>query len=108
GGQNVHETVDDLAHVDRALVTTPFAGRDQGRDQLPLLVSEIARVTQLAAVVAAAVLGRPHRGDPLCESGPPPLNHNKFIRFNYSPDRHLENWSAPSMPKTRATRKSWS
>src|SRR5262249_51737601 len=69
GGENVHEPVHDLAHVHRALAAARLARRDQGLDELPLIVSQIARIAQLAAVVTNSVLRRPHRGDPPSESG---------------------------------------
>src|SRR5262249_13833026 len=62
GRENIHEPVHDLAHDHRALVATWLARRDQGLDPLPLVVGQIARIAQLAAVIAGAVLGRPHGG----------------------------------------------
>ena len=64
GGQNVHQAVDDLTHDHGALVATRFAGWYQSFDQLPLLVGQVARIAQLAAVVTDTVLARPHRVTP--------------------------------------------
>lgn len=60
GAQDIHQRVDDLAHVDCALVATSLGRRDQGLDQRPLRVRQVARVAQLAAVIPTAVLCRPH------------------------------------------------
>jgi hypothetical protein len=54
-GLDVHQAVDDVANDDRALVAAPFGGRDQRADQGPLLVRQVARVAQLAAVVARPI-----------------------------------------------------
>src|SRR5262249_20165188 len=62
GRENIHEPIHDLAHDYRALVATWLAPRDQGLDPLPLVVGQIAQIAQLAAVIAGAVLGRPHGG----------------------------------------------
>jgi hypothetical protein len=47
----------------------------------------------LAAVVAAAVLGRPHPG--LLRIGAKPTNHNRFVRLNMFVDGHSKGASAP-------------
>src|ERR1022692_5099796 len=51
-----------------SLATASLAGWDQRLDQSPFVVGQIARISQLAAVVTGAVLARPHRW-PLLESG---------------------------------------
>src|ERR1017187_9609525 len=61
GRENVHEAVDHLPHDHRTLTTASLAWRDQRFDQSPFVVSQITRISQLAAVVAGAVLARPHR-----------------------------------------------
>src|SRR5271169_6647633 len=61
GRENVHEAVHHLTHDHRPLATASFAGRDQRFDQAPFVVGQIARISQLAAVVTGAVLARPHR-----------------------------------------------
>ena len=38
GGQNVHHTIDHFSDVDRAFVAAAFGRRDQGFNELPLLV----------------------------------------------------------------------
>ena len=65
--ENVHQAVHHLPHDHRALATASLAGRDQRFNQSPFGVGQIARISQLAAVVTGAVLARPF-GDPL-ESG---------------------------------------
>jgi len=50
GAQDVHQTVDHLAQIDRPLAAAGLARRDQRRDQRPFLIGQIARITQLVAV----------------------------------------------------------
>src|SRR5450432_3681225 len=61
GRENVHETVHHLPHDHRALASASLARPDQWFDQSPFVVGQIARISQLAAVVTGAVLARPHR-----------------------------------------------
>jgi len=61
GAQHIHHAVDHLAHVDSSLAATSFGRRDQRLDQRPFGVGEIAGIAQPVAVVAMAVLDRPHR-----------------------------------------------
>src|SRR6266404_1250743 len=68
GRENVHEAVHHLPHDHRPLATAGLARRDQRFDQSPFLVGQIARISQIAAVVTGAVLARPHQW-PLLESG---------------------------------------
>src|SRR5450631_3722870 len=51
GRENVHETVHHLPHDHRALASASLARRDQRFDQSPFVVGQIARISQLAAVV---------------------------------------------------------
>src|SRR5207244_12817845 len=60
--------VHHLPHDHRPLATAGLALRDQRFDQSPFLVGQIARISQLAAVVTGAVLARPQQW-PLLESG---------------------------------------
>jgi hypothetical protein len=62
--EDVHQPVDHLAHVNRALVAAAPGGRDQRHHVRPFLVGQIARIAQLAAVVSMTVLWRPHRRPP--------------------------------------------
>jgi hypothetical protein len=61
GREDVHEAVHHLTHVHRPLASARLAGRDQRFDQSPFVVGQIARISQLAAVVTGAVLARLHR-----------------------------------------------
>src|SRR5207248_4122364 len=98
GAQHIHDAVDDLALIGLALAPAMFGGRDERLDQRPLGIGEIARVTEVIAVVAAAVLDRPHGSPP--ESAPPSesqqiqplqaLPANRFKRLMILPDGHLE------------------
>src|SRR5216683_2243140 len=56
GRENVHQAVHHLP-----LATASLARRDQRFNQSPFVVGQIARISQLAAVVTGAVLVRPHR-----------------------------------------------
>ena len=69
GAQDVHQPVDDLAQVHRALVAAALSWRDAGLDQSPLLVGHVTRIAQVATVIAGAGLGRPNRRRLLSESG---------------------------------------
>ena len=59
--QHIHQPVHYLAHVHRALVAASLGTRYRRLDQRPLLISQVAGIAQLAAVVAGTVLGGPHR-----------------------------------------------
>ena len=54
--EHIHDAVDDFAQVDRPLAPASFAGWYARSDELPLGVRQVARVAQLAAVIAGAVL----------------------------------------------------
>ena len=60
GTEHVHQPVDDLADVYRPLVAAALGGRDQGRNERPLLIGQIAGIAQILAIVATTVLVRPH------------------------------------------------
>jgi len=68
--ENIHEAVHDLAYVHLALAAAALCRRDQGPDQRPLRVRDIAGITQTATVVASTIFIRPHLR-PLRESGRP-------------------------------------
>src|SRR5215471_13548902 len=67
--EHVHNAVDDFAYVRGALAASLFRRMDQRRDMLPFFVAQITRVSQMAAVIALAVLDRPHSVAPSRESG---------------------------------------
>jgi hypothetical protein len=87
-GQNVHERVYDLANIDRALVATTLARRNQRLDQFPFFVGQIAWIAQTAAIITPAILYRPHPLLPRIRQRP--LNHKRLTGFNFSPDRQLD------------------
>ena len=71
--QYIHDPVDDLAHIDFPLSPATLCRGNQRRDVRPLLVRQIARITQLVTIV----LGRfshVHIGGP-SRTRPPTLNH---------------------------------
>ena len=59
--QNIHDPIHHFAHVDVALVAAVPGRRNQRFNKRPLVVGQIARISQCAAVVSSAVLRRPHR-----------------------------------------------
>jgi hypothetical protein len=62
--EDVHQTIDDLPHVDRAFVASSLSRRDQRSSKRPFVVGQIARLAKLAAVIAAAVVNGPHCRSP--------------------------------------------
>jgi hypothetical protein len=96
--QNVHQPIDHVAHDNRPLAAATLAGRNQRFDKRPLIVGQIARITQLVAVVARAIFSRPHRhlqndSVPHKESQQIPALQpaafaNRFSRLAKSPDGH--------------------
>ena len=60
GAEHIHDPVDELPLILLPLTAATLGGGDQWRDERPFVVRQITRVTQSAAVVPGAVLGRPH------------------------------------------------
>ena len=77
GAQNIHQAVDDFAHVHRPPVAAALPRRDERLRQRPFLVGQVARIAQLAAVIATPIFIRPHRRIPK-QIRPPCLNHKQF------------------------------
>ena len=73
GAQDIHQPIDDLPLHHRPLVAASLRARDQRADDRPLVVRQVARVAQAAAIVATTVLVRPHGGS--CKSVRPHENH---------------------------------
>src|SRR4051795_8887728 len=86
GGQDVEDAVQDLAHVHRALAAAALRRRDEGLDQCPFLVRQVARVAQSRTVVDLPLLHGPHRASPPC----PTSTAKPLPRFVNLPDRFLE------------------
>lgn len=61
GAQHIHQPIDHLAHVNRALVTASLRPGDFRLDQRRFLIGQAARVAQLATVIATTVPIGPHR-----------------------------------------------
>ena len=87
--QHVENSVQNLAHVDRALAAAVLARWDHGLDKRPFGTGQITRITKTAAVRSNAMFRLPHRALPLANQAPT-QNHNRFIRLNNFPDRLLE------------------
>src|SRR6516165_4598603 len=67
GAQDVHHAVHDGPNVDHPLTAAASRGRDQRLDICPFVISQVARISQVIAVVLRPVLVRPHC-KPLLES----------------------------------------
>jgi len=59
GAQDVHHAVHDGPHVRPPLTAAAFSGRDQRLDMGPFVVSQVARISQVIAVVLRPVPVRP-------------------------------------------------
>src|SRR5215471_129116 len=75
GAQDVHHAVHDGPHVDPPLTAAASRGRDQRLDICPFVISQVARISQVIAVVLRPVLVRP-QCRPLPESSWAPSNPN--------------------------------
>src|SRR5208337_1255400 len=69
GAEDVHQAVDHLAQVDRALIATRFGRRDQRSDLRPFFIGQVTLIAQPAAVIAGAVLLGPHGMPPKIDAG---------------------------------------
>ena len=65
GAQDVHDTIHDCAHIRPSLAAAAFSGRYQRLDMRPFLIRQVARISQMVAVVLGSVFVRPHRRPPL-------------------------------------------
>jgi hypothetical protein len=74
GAQDVHHAVHNGPHVRPPLTAAAFGGRDQRLDIRPFVIRQVARISQVIAVVLRPVLVRPHRR-PLLESRCAPSHH---------------------------------
>src|SRR5580692_6100936 len=73
GAQYVHHAVHDGPHIDPPLTAAASRGRDQRLDICPFIISQVARISQVIAVVLRPVLVRP-QCKPLLESRWAPSN----------------------------------
>src|SRR6185312_7684504 len=62
--QHVHQAVDHVADAHRSLATPALRRWNDRCDESPFLICQVAGIAKLAAVVATAVLVRPHRRYP--------------------------------------------
>jgi hypothetical protein len=65
GAQNIHDAVDDRAHIHSSFIAAFLGRRDKRLDQCPLRVGQIARIAQVVTVIFCSVLDCPHRQLPL-------------------------------------------
>ena len=82
GRQDVEEPVQHLAHVHRAPTAAALGRRDEGLDQRPLGVGQVARVAQPTALVSLPLFRGPHRAPPPC----PASTAKPLPRFTNLPD----------------------
>src|SRR5580700_3375817 len=75
GAQDVHHAVHDGPHVDPPLTAAASGGRDQRLDTCPFVIGQVARISQVIAVVLRPVLVRP-QCSPLLKSRWAPSNPN--------------------------------
>src|SRR5882757_6725117 len=65
--QHVHQTIDHLTHIHRALVAASLGWRNLPLPQPPFLIGQIPRIAEPASGVTTAVLlrshGRPFKSD---------------------------------------------
>ena len=59
GAQDVHHAVHDGPHLGPPLTAAASGGRDQRLDMRPFVISQVARISQVIAVVLRPVLVRP-------------------------------------------------
>ena len=59
GAQDVHHAVHDGPHVGPPLTAAASGGRDQRLDMRPFVISQVARISQVIAVILRPVLVRP-------------------------------------------------
>ena len=77
GTQNIHHAIDHRADTDAPFAATSLGRRNKRLDQRPFLIGQVARIAQLVAVVAGAVLGSLH-GAPHETIRSRQGNHNRF------------------------------
>src|SRR5437667_3423728 len=68
GPQDVENSVQNLAHINRALAAAVLGRWDHGLDNRPFGASQITRITKTAAVRSNAMFRLPHRALPPRES----------------------------------------
>ena len=60
--EDIHHPVHDRAHVGSPLAAAWLGWRNEWFDKCPLVIRQVARVSQMITIVFRAVLMRPHRG----------------------------------------------
>jgi hypothetical protein len=81
GAQDIHHAIHDSPHVRPALAAAASSGRDQRLDIGPFVISQVARISQVIAVIFRPVLVRPHWGPlPRIKKGPSNPSDSKESR----------------------------
>ena len=55
GAEDIHHPIHHGSHINSPLVPAPLGWRDQWADQRPLLVRQVTRIAQMAAVIPRPV-----------------------------------------------------
>src|ERR1700722_15866391 len=58
--EDIHHAIHDRPHVRPPLAAAAFGGRDKRLDKCPFVIGQVARISQVIAVVLRPVLVRPH------------------------------------------------
>src|SRR5271168_4409642 len=84
GAQDIHHAVHDRPHVRPPPTAAAFSGRDQRLDIRPFVISQVARISQVIAVVLRPVLVRPHWKPPprinMAPSNPSDSRESRTLR----------------------------
>ncbi len=70
GPQDVENSVQNLAHINRALAAAVLGRWDHGLDNRPFGASQITRITKTDAVRSNAMFRLPHQALPLANQAP--------------------------------------
>ena len=69
GAQDIHHAIHDRPHVRPPLAAAAFSRRDQRLDIRPFVIGQVARISQLIAVVLRSVLVCPQRSPSSNQNG---------------------------------------
>src|SRR5271157_5184011 len=93
GAQHVHHGAERLSHVCLAPAASPPRRRNERFDMRPLLIRQVARVSQMITLVFRSVLVRPHRRPRI---SPPPMESQPIHETQQVSGRTLSALNIPS------------